>query len=327
MSNYLKKFSGSINLEKMRPFSFYDDNKNISDNHVKYVLAGEGFVNQYECPVCKSKEREEFVTKSTIVYQTCLNCESVYPELFPKNPSDVYGGEKYVDEFNQIDEKSETYKKTRFGKERLQILKNIFGNLENKKLLDVGCGTGWFLSMCKEEGMKCYGQELGKELSAFTEQRVGVKIFNEHIENIRGHDDYFDVIVLFDLLEHLIDPVSFVNSLKTKLKPAGVILIFTPHTNSFGIQFLKEHSNLLIPTDHLCLFSKKTIIKLSELIDMKLEELSFNGIDMGDYFSYLEKTGYVIDHQVKQKIYNDLQPILDQHEYANHLRFILKKQT
>jgi 2-polyprenyl-3-methyl-5-hydroxy-6-metoxy-1,4-benzoquinol methylase len=310
----------------MRPKDFIIDNKKWSDNHVAIVKDGSGFKTISVCPVCSSSESRFYLTKSSINYVQCEKCMCTYPNLIPNNVGDIYKGQEYLDGFIKFDQEREEYKKNRFGNERLEILKNhLGGSLKGKKLLDVGCGTGWFLELCKEEGLECYGQELGSVLASFAHNRSGATIFDKSIELITGYEGFFDIIVLFDLIEHLEDPISFVNKLKSMLTLGGIIFIMTPNVDSFGVKCLQENSSLLIPTDHICLFAPRTATIFAELVGMRLDWLSFNGIDIGDYFAHLEFENYIVDDRLKQRIYNDLQPILDKFLFSNHFRFILKK--
>ena len=325
MNKIEKDSNKTISLTEMRSKGFIAENKKISDDHVIKVKNKSGFRNLNYCPVCSSNEHNFFITKSTIDYVTCKNCSCTYPKNIPNNIADIYGGDEYVEEFIEIDGARDSYKKDRFGKERIEILKSQIGDLKGKKLLDVGCGTGWFLELCKEEGLECYGQELGSELAEYTSKRTGIKIFNDKISDISGFDNFFEIIVLFDLIEHLEDPVDFIKILKNKLVEGGIILIFTPNFNSFGISKLKENSSLLIPTDHICLFSPKTLEVFSEKVKMSIDWISYNGIDIGDYLSFLEYENFNLDDALKQRIYDDLQPVIDSFTYSNHFRFILKK--
>ncbi len=312
----------------MRPHGFIRQNKEISDDHVDKVRKKSGFKSLKSCPICSSKGSNFFLNKSSIDYVRCINCFCTYPTYIPLDVRDIYFGEEYLSEFIEVDGEREEYKKKRFGLERLKIISDYFGSsLKNMKLLDVGCGTGWFMQLCNEQGIDSYGQELGASLAKYVRKRTGSIIFDKSIEQITGYDDFFDIVVLFDLIEHLENPIFFINKLKSMLKKGGIIFIMTPNVDSFGVQNLNENSSLLMPTDHISLFTPKTISCLSNIVDMKLDFISFNGIDIGDYLANLENENYVIGNEVKQRIYDDIQPIIDRFSFSNHLRFILLKTS
>jgi hypothetical protein len=109
------------------------------------------------------------------------------------------------------------------------------------------------------------------------------------------------------------------------LKINGILFFMTPNFDSFGVKFLKAKSSLIIPTDHLALFSEKTVYELSKIVKLKLDIITFSGIDIGDYFANLENDGLSISSELKQIIYDDIQPYFDSLSFSNHLRFILRK--
>jgi 2-polyprenyl-3-methyl-5-hydroxy-6-metoxy-1,4-benzoquinol methylase len=315
----------SIDIKSMRNSTFIKDNLDISRHHYLKVDSNNGFAKRDSCPVCSSTETTVFTEKEGISHFECSNCHCCYPEYIPNDVNDIYSDDEYVNEFNGIDSNREEYKKTRFGKERLNLIKSRIGTLQGKSIMDIGCGTGWFLDLCKENGMDCWGQELGTELAKQTSKRLNIEVISLPVNEIITKDNSFDVIVMFDLIEHLTEPVDFVKHLKRLLKKDGIMLILTPNFDSFGIKKLRSNSSLVMPTDHLCIFSEKSVKILSDLVGMNLEYLAFSGIDIGDYLAYLEYSGKIIDDDLKQVLYDDIQPVLDQFSFSNHMRFILKK--
>jgi SAM-dependent methyltransferase len=315
----------SIDIKSMRNSTFTKDNLDISSHHYLKVESGKGFAKRDSCPICSSSDKSLFTEKEGVSHFECNNCNCCYPEYIPNDVNDIYSDNEYVSEFIGIDSSREEYKKTRFGKERINLIQSQIGSLQGKSIMDMGCGTGWFLDLCKEHGMDCWGQELGIELAKQTSKRLNIEVISLPVNEIVNKDDSFDVIVMFDLIEHLTDPVGFVMHLKRMLKKDGILLILTPNFDSFGIKKLKSNSSLVMPTDHLCIFSGKSVNILADQVGMKLEYLAFSGIDIGDYLAYLEYSGIIIHDDLKQMFYDDIQPVLDQFSFSNHMRFILKK--
>lgn len=102
------------------------------------------------------------------------------------------------------------------------------------KLLDGGCsfgyGTRYFAEYCKE----CYGAEINPEHYEVAKRRFkNIKFFNTALEETPFEDDFFDVIVLNDVLEHTNDRIQTLSEMNRVLKPEGVIIISTPHKGLF----------------------------------------------------------------------------------------------
>jgi 2-polyprenyl-3-methyl-5-hydroxy-6-metoxy-1,4-benzoquinol methylase len=129
---------------------------------------------------------------------------------------------------------------------------------------------------------------------------------------------------MFDLIEHVISPVELIKSAKKMLKPDGIILVFTPQYDSVAIQEMKEYSNLIMPAEHLSYFTKTTVEKLTELTNMELVYYVTKGIDIGDLKSFYDYRMDVEKATVMNKMYDVLQPSIDQAGTGNHMRFIIK---
>jgi ubiquinone/menaquinone biosynthesis C-methylase UbiE len=101
-------------------------------------------------------------------------------------------------------------------------------------LLDGGCsfgyGTRYFAEYCKE----CYGAEINPEHFEVAKNRFkNIKFFNTALEQTPFEDNFFDVIVLNDVLEHTTDQIQTLSEMNRILKSGGVIIISTPHKGLF----------------------------------------------------------------------------------------------
>lgn len=110
-----------------------------------------------------------------------------------------------------------------------------------RRILDAGCGTGGNLAMLKEFG-DVTGVELEHMAVEAARQRTGgsVRILEGGIPDGLPKGESFDVITMFDVLEHLDDPVGAVNALRELLTPTGQLVITVP-----AFQFLwSKHDDL-----------------------------------------------------------------------------------
>jgi 2-polyprenyl-3-methyl-5-hydroxy-6-metoxy-1,4-benzoquinol methylase len=99
-------------------------------------------------------------------------------------------------------------------------------------LLDVGCATGSFLSLAKAKGWQCSGVEVSEFAAARARERTGCDIFCGKVEDAPYAAASFDVITMWDLLEHLPDPLQGLEKARRLLKPSGLLLVNTPNENS-----------------------------------------------------------------------------------------------
>ena len=100
--------------------------------------------------------------------------------------------------------------------------------LPSRSLLDVGCATGSFLSLAKVNGWQCRGVEVSAFAAAQARERTGCEIFCGRLENAPFGSGAFDAITMWDLLEHLPDPLQGLEKARRLLKPSGLLLVNTP---------------------------------------------------------------------------------------------------
>lgn len=108
------------------------------------------------------------------------------------------------------------------------------------KVLDIGCGGGLFLSILKEQGAEVSGIELSDSRTQYAKSKHGLEIYKYPIENDfwqKGYANHFDVVTLWDVIEHVNYPFETLQSAAGILKQGGVLLIDTPCRDSFYHRF------------------------------------------------------------------------------------------
>lgn len=112
-------------------------------------------------------------------------------------------------------------------------------SLPNKKVLDIGCGGGLFLSKMKEEGGKGIGIELSDSRAFYAKTKHGLEITKRSIEDRYWEifKNAFDVITLWDVIEHVNFPIATLKSAVSMLKKDGILLIDTPCRDAFYHRF------------------------------------------------------------------------------------------
>ena len=145
---------------------------------------------------------------------------------------------------------------------------NLVNSLQPTKgsILDIGAGTGDFLSVVKENGWNTIGVEPSEKAKAIA-QKKGVS-FVEQTSELENNS--FDVITMWHVLEHVPNLDNQIKELKRLLKPNGSLIIAVPNFKSFDA---KQYGNFWAAYDvpiHFWHFSKTAIKKLFAKEDMEL---------------------------------------------------------
>ena len=209
------------------------------------------------CPLCKESELEVLFYKDKFRVVRCKKCSLMYinPRLTKKESHALYN--------KNIISPMQYYEETRHEdritfKERL---KKIEKRVRGKRMLDIGCNTGTFLGVAKEAGWGCYGVDVNKGVRKECEKK-GISFFHGTLDTIKFKKNFFDVIIMNDLIEHVHDPRKLLQQARKILKQEGIIFMVTPDAESYAARFLKRRWPHLKPNEHLMYFSKRTLKKL-----------------------------------------------------------------
>ena len=135
---------------------------------------------------------------------------------------------------------------------------------QNGRLLDVGCSTGAFLAYARRCDWQIYGSELAQYTAQIARQRLDCEVRHGVFEQARYMADFFDVVTMWDVVEHVLDPRALVTEAFRVLRPGGALVLFTPNYDALTRYLIFDRWSALIPDRHLCVFNKTTIRQLIE---------------------------------------------------------------
>jgi SAM-dependent methyltransferase len=124
------------------------------------------------------------------------------------------------------------------------------------RILDAGCGLGWFLS-----ALDPVWERYGLELSAFAARhaRVYGDVREVRLEDCPFDDEFFDVVFCHHVIEHVPDPASAVAQVHRVLKPGGTLVLGTPDFDSGAARRYGPRYRLLHDPTHVSLFSNDSM--------------------------------------------------------------------
>ena len=216
-----------------------------------------------KCPIgCDAPlEKSNFV--SDYVLLRCLKCG----QLIRQSSEDFYI--RSMESFNIPSGTSPTgnnIKRShkRYSKHLKKIRANSRGMVsrDEAKLLDIGCSSGSFLQFAKKFGYVVSGVEPAP-LAAATAIRRGLDVKQGFLEHINYPDNHFDVITMFEVIEHVKEPVSLLRECHRILTEGGIIAIGTGNTDSWTVSFMKGEWDYFEGPGHISFFNPISMCKLA----------------------------------------------------------------
>ena len=198
------------------------------------------------CPACRSsRSRFEFSSYDGYPYHACENCgtwfvpmaicDRVIDEFFDAAPEARQRSDKMMAERNQRTKASD---RERFGR-YFDMLKPCVSRLSGApRYLDLGCGVGHSVELSTELGWHSLGIEL--HCVAVDTARANGRNVVRPSDAPQGQE--FDVISLFETLEHITDPDAVMSGLVSALAPGGIVMMTMPHRASFELSLLRGRS-------------------------------------------------------------------------------------
>jgi 2-polyprenyl-3-methyl-5-hydroxy-6-metoxy-1,4-benzoquinol methylase len=127
---------------------------------------------------------------------------------------------------------------------------------ERGRLLDFGCAAGYFLQIAQHDGWSIAGVELSRTMAEQATRMLGVPVAATLDELPAGQ---FDAITLWEVIEHMPDPLDVLRQLRARLRPGGVLMLSTPNTGHWQAVRAPELWRSYRPPSHLIYFTATTL--------------------------------------------------------------------
>lgn len=124
-----------------------------------------------------------------------------------------------------------------------RLLKKYLGRTQDLEILEIGTGSGFFLDFAREvfPRSRFSGVEYDERLLAETTSRAPhAKLIQGNAENFELGKGLFDLVVSFQVIEHLYNPGAMLDKVRAHLKPGGLFLVTTPNLSGLGARWMKE---------------------------------------------------------------------------------------
>lgn len=222
------------------------------------------------------------------VHKACLICRS--QDIFPKYTikgfhlfqcrrcSLIFVGEQVSKEdlrAHYEKENDSTYDEAGHNTENLNFyyhkLKELICQKKpSGKLLDVGCSSGFFLDCMT--GWERYGIELDSRYAQKAQKTYGPRIHIGTLEGYDGPQDFFDVIALQDVLDHMPDPLQALRRCHSLLKADGLLIVKVHDVSCLFAKIMGPKFYAFIPPVHLTYFSRGNLAQALDRSGFKVTQ-------------------------------------------------------
>ena len=234
--------------------------------------------NRIECPLCLSADFKLFkkgtfnpqsvktenfkITDSAYgslwTFYRCKNCGFVFsnPYVPKEHIEDFYSRLEDGEYSAEAEGRTKNFKTIFKRVKRLQTKTTNRGNT----LLDIGAASGIFLNLAREEGYTIEGIEPSEFLVNEAEKNYGITLFKGTVENYPV-GKRFSVITLLDIVEHLVEPGTFMAKVNELMEDDGLLVLVTPDINSLACKLTGKrwwHYRIA----HINFFNLKSLVHL-----------------------------------------------------------------
>lgn len=155
----------------------------------------------------------------------------------------------------------------------------------NERVLEIGAGDGAFLNKLKSKTSNIEAIEFNKTSIDLLETQ-GYQIHNQSIQELsKTKANYYDVVVSFQVLEHISDVKSFIEASITLLKEGGKLIISTPN-NKATIMHFDHNLSLNFPPHHIGHWDSSTYTQLQKYFHIKLSNIVNEPLEEPMYCRY-----------------------------------------
>ena len=323
-----------IDKKKLHPPGTVEKQYEDLKKDLAYYLISDGSkldiskVESVACAICGNAPDKYLFSKCSFGYYQCTTCDLVFPNPRPKQEfiSQQYMDGRFARSFREIYLPSADYRMQTIFHERVHEL--IAPYCSSGKLLDIGCSSGHFLKVAELAGFECFGIEPSEEMALFAKNEL-------LLENIKCgtlteasyEKDSFDVITLWDVIEHVPQPSELLEIAFQILKPGGLCFAYTENFRSFNVMVCGERSEIFAPDVHLWHYTPESFKAQFSAAGFTEIKTVTKGLDL-DHISVTEKIfkgERLAAQHLDENESSVFQELLNKYGIGDNLRLIAQK--
>jgi 2-polyprenyl-3-methyl-5-hydroxy-6-metoxy-1,4-benzoquinol methylase len=270
----------SFGEEDIRPAKMMEDKQRCIEADRAFLLSRKASWVDVDCPACDCRPAVCFGEKRGFRYDECPKCGTVYTNPRPSQAllNDFYASSENYAYWNQyVFPSTEATRREKICLPRVRRIVELCRSLDmGGTLLEIGAGFGTFCEEIKRTGVfdEVMGLEPTPTLAASCRSK-GLQVIETPVERLNDKQ-VADLLVAFEVIEHLFDPGDFVGRCAQLLRPRGLLVLTCPNVRGFDLMMLRTLSNTF-DHEHLNYFTVSSLPALLETKGLEILDVQTPG--------------------------------------------------
>lgn len=235
-------------------------------------------MERIDCPLCQvddtelwHKGRDRLLGgEETFQWVRCRRCGLLYLNPRPDVDEIARYYPREYEPFTREQQRTSWYEKLRYRVAMARMCHIAAGGRNGGRLLDVGCGEGEFMAGMADRGWQVQGLDTSPVAVELALAR-GLDVFHGQLTALDPGHALFDLITMWDVLEHLHDPGSYLAQVGRLLKPDGRLVVTLPNPDGIDLRlFGPVWTGLDVPR-HLYAFPGRVLTAMLERAGLAVE--------------------------------------------------------
>lgn len=244
------------------------------------------------CNLCGGYDHRHVFRRYGYDLVRCAGCDLVFVGNPPSEEEVAAFYSAEADYHSELlDPSHEAFARMRgIARQHVAMLRRSVPQPAGLRLLDIGCSSGLFLDEARRAGFRVEGAELSPDTGRFARDHFGLQVHTGDWRNAGYADASFDVVTLFDVIEHLPDPLGELRAIVRLLKPGGLLLQSTPNIDGLFPRLSYLVANAIDywphpePPHHLYQFSTRTLSDMTRKAGYAIARADLTSIQLGYSF-------------------------------------------